>query len=59
MITVSSLPISSAGLPPSPNASEAGAATSTREPIVWPSMADWKTSPMSSLSVISSGFSCS
>ena len=57
MMTVSSLPMPSAGLPPSPNASLAGAATSTREPIVWPSMAAWKTSPMSSLTVISSGFS--
>ncbi len=56
MTTESSLPMPRVGLPPSPNASLAGAATATREPTVWPSMASRKTFPTWSLTVISSGF---
>ena len=56
MITVSLLPMPRAELPASPKASTAGAATSTRDPMVWPSMAALKTLPISSSTVISSGF---
>ena len=55
-MTVSLLAIPSAGLPASPKASSAGAATRTREPMVWPSMAVWKTLLTESSTVSSSGF---
>ena len=53
--TGSSLPMPSWALPCSPKASSGGAATATRLPIVWPSIASVSAGVMSEPTVSSSG----